>query len=250
MNRIFLSLIFILIALLTVSSACAASDFDNNIDVIGQQDIADDISNDVIDQQDIPEDINIDENVEPLDDDTANDDAIVDNYTEVSDEIPMNDAIIDNNDNANDDNIIVNDNEMEEGNADDSGKICPIESNSSKYLNSWIDDTINILADGIVENLTRDAIIPDVDVHPINITIEILGPTFNTAMYYYAYWTAYKDYFGVLGLGNSIKAITALIHQSYGSLATLEILNAIFELDPSISLDDGGSSGYHPNVIV
>lgn len=232
MNRIFLSLIFILIALITLSSACAASDLDNNIDVIDQDDIADDIS--------------IDESVEPLDDDVAENDEIPENYTEESDEIPINETVIDESD-VN--NAIVTDKELNEEYNGESREIYSIESVSSDYSDSWIDELINNMADEMVENLTRDAFIPDVDVKPINASIEILGPTFNAAMYYYAYWQAYKNYFGIFGFANAVTAIYALVHQSYGGLDTINIVNAIFEMDPSISHDDGGS-GKHPNIIV
>ena len=232
MNRIFLSLIFILIALITLSSACAASDLDNNIDVIDQEDIADDIS--------------IDESVEPIADNATENDEMQENYTDDSDEISMNDTIIDN---VDDNGIMIDNRELEDEYREDISEGYPIESVSTKLSDSWMDELINNMADEMVENLTRDAFIPDVDVKPINASIEILGPTFNAAMYYYAYWQAYKNYFGIFGFANAVTAIYALVHQSYGGLDTINIVNAIFEMDPSISHDDGGS-GKRPNIIV
>ena len=235
MKRIFLSLIFILIALISISSACATSDFDNNIDVIDQQDIVDDIS-----------DISIDDSIEPLDDNASENDASVENYTEDSDETSMNDTIIDN---ENDSDIIIDNGELEDEFREDISEAYPIESVSSDISDSWMDELINNMANEMIENLTKDAFIPDVDVQPINASIDILGPTFNAAMHYYAYWVAYKNYFGIFQIQKAIVAIYALVYQSYGGLDTMEIVNVIFDMDPSISHDDGGSRK-QPNIIV
>ena len=228
MNKIFLSLIFILIALITASSACAASDVDNNIDVINQQDIADDIS-----------EITIDENVDTIEDNASENEVNVENYTEVSNESSMNESIIEDGDNC----IIVDDRELE----DENNEIYSIESNSSNYLTSGFDDIIITISDEIVENITKNAFIPDVDVQPINANIEMLGPIVNAAIYYYSYWIAYKDYFGIM-FPNAITAIYALVHQSYNGYDTIKIVDVIFDMDPSITRIDEGS-GKIPNII-
>lgn len=228
MNKICLSLIFILIALITASSACATTDVDNNIDVINQQDIADDIS-----------DITIDENVDTIEENTTESDITVENYTEVSNESSMNESIIEDGDNC----IIVDDRELE----DENNEIYSIESNSSNYLTNGFDDIIINISEEIVDNITKNAFIPDVDVQPINPNIEILGPIFNAAMYYYSYWIAYKAYFGIM-FPNAITAIIALVHQSYNGYDTLKIVDAIFDMDPSITRIDEGSG--KPPIII
>ena len=229
MNKIFLSLIFILIALITASSACAASDVDNNIDVINQQDIADDIS-----------EITIDENVDTIEDNTTESDITVENYTEISNESSMNESIIEDGDNC----IIVDDRELED---EKNNEIYSIESNSSNYLTNGFDDIIINISEVIVDNITKNAFIPDVDVQPINADIEMFGPIVNAAIYYYSYWIAYKDYFGIM-FPYAITAIYALVHQSYNGYDTIKIVDVIFDMDPSITKIDEGS-GKIPNII-
>lgn len=230
MNKIILTLISISIALICVSGACAAADADDCTGVINQQDIADDITDDVMDES------------------TDETDMDIENDTDDSSEIIADDEIIE--DNVSDDDII------EDATADDSACDVPStentidDDNSNPYLNDFIDDMVNQIADEIVDNITRDVVIPDLDVQPINITIDILGPTYNAAIYYYSYWNAYKAYYGPLGFAQAISAIYALVHQSYGSLDTINIVNAIFDMDPSITrVDDGSSSGPHHNII-
>ncbi len=236
MNKIILTLISIFIALICISGACAASDVDDYASVIDQQDIVDDIGDDVIDESTDDTDMDIENDSED------SSEIIVDNSTaddEIIEDMTPND-----------------DTSIEDRTADDSACDVPATENTieddspNPYLNDFIDDMVNQIADEIVDNITRDVVIPDLDVQPINITIDILGPTYNAAIYYYAYWIAYKDYYGPLGFAKAISAIYALVHQSYGSLDTINIVNAIFDMDPSISrVDDGSSSGPHHNII-
>ena len=190
MNKIFVSLIFILIALTGIACVSASSDFNETVD---QDYIVSDVNETAVTIDEIAEDN--DSAVLPVNDSTEDNDSI---------EIPSNDTT------ENQDSV-----EIPINNSTDEKDLKPVNTTSEKQSEP---------------KKTRYILwfkMPEVDVHPINVSTG--NKIDDAAIYYSAYYKAFKG-LPKDRVSDLLDWTIALVYQSYTEKETIEIVTKIHSL--------------------